>query len=67
VTPKDPEAFRRDLDLRCAMKAGSLELGTLRATKSCQGKYEERKKKRGDVGVNIGWWDHRQSLEGVVG
>jgi hypothetical protein len=29
VTPKDPKAFRRDPNLRCAMKAVSLELGTL--------------------------------------
>jgi hypothetical protein len=29
ATPKDPKVFRRDLNLRCAMKASSPELGTL--------------------------------------
>jgi hypothetical protein len=29
VTPKGPKAFRKDLKFRCAMKAGSLELGNL--------------------------------------
>jgi hypothetical protein len=29
TTPKGPKAFRRDPNLRCAMKVGSLELGTL--------------------------------------
>jgi hypothetical protein len=29
ATPKDPKAFRRGSSLRCAMKVGSLELGTL--------------------------------------
>jgi hypothetical protein len=49
VTPKGPKTFRRDPSLRCAMKVGSLELGTLWATKSRQGKYEGRKK-RGEMG-----------------
>jgi hypothetical protein len=29
ATPKDPKVFRRGSSLRCAMKVGSLELGTL--------------------------------------
>jgi hypothetical protein len=49
VTPKGPKAFRRDPSLRCAMKAGSLELSTLGAIKSCQGKYEERKEREKGV------------------
>jgi hypothetical protein len=50
ATPKGPEAFRRDPSLRCAMKVGSLELGNLWATKSRQGKYEERKERGGNGG-----------------
>jgi hypothetical protein len=49
ATPKDPKVFRRDPSLRCAMKAGSLELSTLGAIKSCQGKYEERKEREKGV------------------
>jgi hypothetical protein len=63
VTPKGPEAFRRDPNLRCAMKVGYPELGNLGATKSHQGKYEERKEReREKWGVYIGWWVHRESL-----
>jgi hypothetical protein len=45
ATPKDPKAFRRVPNLRCAMKAGTPELDNLGATKSRQGKYEERKER----------------------
>jgi hypothetical protein len=48
VTPKDPKAFRRNPSLHCAMKVGSLEVGNLGATKSRQGKYEERKEREGE-------------------
>jgi hypothetical protein len=62
VTPKGPEAFRRDPNLRCAMKVGYPELGNLGATKSRQGKYEERKEReREKWGVYIGWLVHDQS------
>jgi hypothetical protein len=63
VTPKGPKAFRRDPNLRCAMKVGYPELDNLGATKSRQGKYEERKEReREKWGVYIGWLVHDQSL-----
>jgi hypothetical protein len=50
-----PKVFRRNLNCRCAMQAGSLELGTLRATSSRQGKYIMQKGKTGGKdGVYIG-------------
>jgi hypothetical protein len=67
MTPKDPKAFRRNPSLRCAMKAGSPELGNLWATKSRQGKYEERKERGGNGGFiqTVGFTASHSEISGT--